>query len=464
MTKRTCAISIFLVLLIGFFCLYADDRQPYDIVLVVDKSLSMEEEIGVVKNFVRDSIIDETVQIGDNLVLIDFYGQAELLASIPINSQTDIDRAKQILASISLNQLHTYTDIGNAVDLAQVEIEKLGASERPKIIFVVTDGIQEAPPGSKYVAVDGTFSHALLEKASTIAKEGWKIQVIAIGSSAATKEFTERISGEYVEVSEEPTEAELELTVEEFEGIMTISQRPERLAIPATRENSLGFKLKSQGFKNDAVVTLKEIRLTTPVTQEYNVLNEPLTFTVPKEGEQDVAVKVNFPPVLAEGDYNADFQFIFDKGATFTPGIISLTLHVNTFFENNPLLLVLLIAGGVLLLALLIFLIVKIITSRGVRFRLKVEEAPLKAGKDVFKVSYGKWLYLNESYGRLSIIPKRSLRSIGRVYGIKGGLEFEPLREEQFVGLKKAKQNVLGQKITVKTQDSAILHVEFVKL
>jgi hypothetical protein len=167
---------------------------------------------------------------------------------------------------------------------------------------------------------------------------------------------------------------------------------------------------------------------------------------------------------MEPGDYSADLQFIFGGRNVFTPGTLSVNVHVNTFIENNLLLLVAIIAGGIIILGLLIFLIAKLIASRGVRFRLKVEEHPLKKGNDVFKVGFGKWLYLNESYSRLAIVPKRTLRSIGRVFGVKNGLEFEPLREERFIGIKKTKQNAFGQKITVKTENNELLHMEFIRV
>jgi hypothetical protein len=474
--------------------LTADERPAYDIILLVDKSISMDESknLEVVKNFMNSSILEDNVKIGDFLIIMDFWGQAEVVDSFDVETIADKQRAKSLIASIASSQRETNTDIGNAIDFAKAQIDVLACSSRPKIVLMVTDGIQEAPRFSKYFSPDGKFTNAFLAQATTIAKQGWKLQVIEIGGAknfmdtgAGTaggtkdamstdtggkretenlKETTEKMGGDYTGVSEEPTAEELAAATADLETRIDVIQPPQRLVVPASKMADLSLRLKGQGLTTDTTVVVREVRLTAASMQDQNVLQNPVLFTMPKDKETAFSTKVFIPATLTPGDYKADVQFYFEGGSAFYPKAFTVDLHVNNYIENNLPLLILLLAAGLLLLALIVFLIIKLITSSGTTFRLKVEEQPLKKGKDVFKVGTGKWLYLNESYGRLSIVPKRSLRSIGRVYGVKKGLEFEPLREEQFPGLKAAKQNALGRKITVKTQDSDILHVEFVKI
>jgi len=316
-------IMIGLVLLLWLAAvpaLFADERPPYDIVLVIDRSLSMEEEISTVKDFARNSIIDNNVQIGDYLVIIDFYGQAELLASFPVDSAADLDHAKQVLADVRVRPHDYYTDIGTAVDLAKAQVDKLGEPDKPKVILVITDGIQEAPPESQYYSPDGTFSHALLEKATTIAKEGWKIQVIDIGGTRMTRLFTESIGGEYSEVSEQPTEEELTQATSELTGIIQIADQPERLTVDADNQGTLSLTLESRGFSREVTVALAEVRLRTPAIEERDILTAPLIVDMPKDGEQTVTANLFFPTDMKPGDYQADVLFVFDDGPVFTPG------------------------------------------------------------------------------------------------------------------------------------------------
>lgn len=475
----------------GTLQMAADERPAYDVILLVDKSISMEESrnLDVVKEFMATSVIDQKVNIGDFLILMDFWGQAEVVDSFDIDTQADKERAKSLIQSIMSTKRETNTDIGNAIDVAKAQIDVLACSTRPKIVLMVTDGIQEAPRFSKYYSPDGKFTNAFLAQATTIAKKGWKIQMIEIGgakdflgasqTSQATdtgeksqasnlKETAERMGGEHTAVSEQPTVGELEEATANLETrIDVVSPRPGqrlRLVVPASKIADLSLRLKGEALANATPVVVREIRLTAASMQDQNVLQNPVQFMVSQDKETEFSTKVFIPATLAPGDYMADVQFYFENGAAFYPSNLGVDLHVNSYIENNLPLLILLLVGGLLLLAALVILLIRLILSSGTKFRLKVEEQPLKKGKDVFKVGAGKWLYLNESFGRLTIAPKRSLRSIGRVYGVKKGLEFEPLREEQFPGLKAGKQNVLGKKLTVKTQDSDTLHVEFIKL
>jgi hypothetical protein len=497
---KKCAIVFSVLMMVSIISaleIQADERPAYDIILIVDKSISMEESrnLKVVKDFLSSTILTENVKIGDFLILMDFWGDAEVVDSFTVASEADLARARSIISSIVSTPRETNTDIGNAIDIAKYQIDALACTSRPKIVLMVTDGYQEAPRFSKYYSPDHKFSNAFLDTATTIAKKGWKIEVIEIGGAknfmgaAATggqkgaetvqggaglkgpqeglKETTEQMGGQHKAVSEKPTVGELNQAVTGLTAMINVVQTPARLVVPGSKLVDLSFKVKGQSLTGPAVVVVKEVRIKSGTAiAEQNVLprNNPVQFTVPQEGETELKTQLAIPVTVPAGDYPTDVQFFFEGDNTFQPSAFTVDLHVNSFLENNLGLFIALLAAGLVVLALLVFLIVRLIVSSGVKFRLKVEEQPLKKGKDVFKVGYGKWLYLNESYGRLSIAPKRSLRSIGRVYGVKKGLEFEPLREEQFPGLKAAKQNILGHKITVKTQDSATLHVEFIKV
>ncbi len=471
----------------------ADERPPYDIILIIDKSISMEEShnLEVVKNFMANTIVNNNVKIGDFLIIMDFWGDAEVVDSFTVQSEADRARAKSIISSIVSTPRQTNTDIGNAVDIAKYQIDALACTDRPKIVLMVTDGYQEAPRFSKYYSPDHKFTNAFLDQATTIAKRGWKIEVIEIGGAEnfigaagqegaaaqggtalkgpdeGLKETTEQMGGRHKGVGEQTTEGELQQATAGLETRIDVVQPPARLTVPASKLAGISFKLKGTSLKGPVTVTVREVRIKSGTAiMEQNVLKglTPVQVTVPENGEASFKAQLQIPGTIPAGDYPTDVQFFFEGDNGFLPSALTVDLHVNSFLENNLALFIILLAAGLLVLALIVFLIIRLIASSGVKFRLKVDEQPLPKGKDVFKVGFGKWLYLNETYGRLMIAPKRSLRSIGRVYGVKKGLEFEPLREEQFPGLKAAKQNVLGRKLTIKTQDGVTLHVEFQKV
>ncbi len=67
-------------------------------------------------------------------------------------------------------------------------------------MLLITDGKQEAPPGTKYYSADGKFNHELLKHTKTIQKKGWKIEVLGIGKLNKAADIAEKLSGTYVEV------------------------------------------------------------------------------------------------------------------------------------------------------------------------------------------------------------------------------------------------------------------------
>ena len=69
----------------------ADDRiEPIDIIIALDKSLSMEEEIDAVVDYVNTRIVDDLLQNGDFFLVIGFYGET----IIPVSEYVKGDENK----------------------------------------------------------------------------------------------------------------------------------------------------------------------------------------------------------------------------------------------------------------------------------------------------------------------------------------------------------------------------------
>ena len=64
-------------------------KDNIDVVIALDKSLSMEHKVVAVKDWVNSFIIDQLLIKGDFLVVIAFYGKADLIIS-----QTDPERCR----------------------------------------------------------------------------------------------------------------------------------------------------------------------------------------------------------------------------------------------------------------------------------------------------------------------------------------------------------------------------------
>jgi Mg-chelatase subunit ChlD len=168
----------------------ADVRtEPIDVIVALDKSLSMVEEIGAVVEYVNTYIIDQLLIPGDYFLVLAFYGRTEIPVAMRITGDADKQKAKQAVAALAANG--RFTDIGNALDVLGAELAKLPEQNRRKHLLLITDGIQEAPPASRYYSRDGKFTHEFLQSTKTIQKQGWKIEILGIGTHAGAGELAE---------------------------------------------------------------------------------------------------------------------------------------------------------------------------------------------------------------------------------------------------------------------------------
>jgi hypothetical protein len=164
----------------------ADKRtENIDMFVVLDRSLSMYQHVGgvkkidAVKEYATRELIDGQLILGDFLEVIGFYGKTEVLVSQLVQTEADRAAVKRIINGL-VEDGH-FTDIGNALDALRTEVEKRESSGRLKHILLITDGIQEAPPTSKYYSKDGSFNHEFLENTKTSRRRAGRYSCSASG-------------------------------------------------------------------------------------------------------------------------------------------------------------------------------------------------------------------------------------------------------------------------------------------
>jgi hypothetical protein len=138
-----------------------DRTSNIDVILLVDKSLSMVDAEDAVKKYAAGKIIGPVLMPGDRLIIETFYGKIDRLYSGTIRSEEDKPAIVRSLNGILPDG--RFTDIGAALDRAKADLEELGAPERPKYVLLLTDERQEAPAGTKYYAPDYRLSHPALQ-------------------------------------------------------------------------------------------------------------------------------------------------------------------------------------------------------------------------------------------------------------------------------------------------------------
>jgi hypothetical protein len=131
-----------------------------DMILLLDKSLSMAPFFGKVKEYAAGEVLGPILIPGDRLVVELVYGRVQRLTSVTIGSEED--KAQAIRAIREVKADGHYTDLGAALDAAKRDLDELGQPDRPKYVLLLTDERQEPPAGSPYQTKDYKLEHPAL--------------------------------------------------------------------------------------------------------------------------------------------------------------------------------------------------------------------------------------------------------------------------------------------------------------
>lgn len=153
-----------------------------DVVLLVDKSLSMAGAEAEAKRYIAGEVLGPLLMPGDRLIIEAFYGKVDRLYAGTIRSDEDKAAAIRLVAGIVADG--RFTDIGSALDVAAKDLAELGAPERAKYVLLITDERQEAPLGSKYYSPDFKVVHPALTYTKRVEKAGFRVITVGFGVAA----------------------------------------------------------------------------------------------------------------------------------------------------------------------------------------------------------------------------------------------------------------------------------------
>lgn len=428
----------------------ADQRtEPMDIIVALDKSLSMKGKIESVIAYANEYLIDQLLIPGDYFLVVAFYGKTEIPVALRIEGEADKQRAKQAIARLKADG--RFTDIGNALDVLGSEVEKLGDNKRRKYLLLLTDGIQEAPPGSKYYSPDGTFSHAYLENTKTIQKKGWKIHILGIGTHEEAKRLAENLAAGFSQVSEAPTKEELIRQTQGFLAGIELVSGPQLAAFDPLGRGRIRFGLQSKGTREPQELRIAAVLLETPQGREQNILRAPVALTVPPDGILEAALPVRLSPRLPPGDYQTALQFQFEGQRRFEPVAMTVSFRVQSLLAGFWYWMLAAAAVIALIVVLLILMAARLRKIR-VRFRLVVEGRKSSRQEKAFTIVEGRPLFLDQDEDGVRIADARSAASIARLAAIPDGIRLTVLKPERFVKLRSVPQNVLDFDLRIRTE------------
>jgi von Willebrand factor type A domain len=438
--------------------LLADVRtQNIDIMVALDKSLSMEHKINAVKDWVNSYLIDQVVIPGDYLDIVAFYGKADVIVHQTIRNDADKAAVKKIISGIRGNG--RFTDIGNALDVLKAQIATKEKDGRDKYVLLLTDGIQEAPPTSKYYSPDGKFNHEFLANTKTIQQKGWKVMILGIGTETAAKDLATALSSQYTEITGKLSSGALTQSAGGLFGDVTV-QGPITVApVGSDGSSSLSFTLKPSVMQGgEATVTVSRVDARIGSAPASPILTTPMTITVKKGQEKQARVPVKFPPGLPSGSGTATLSFAFPPGQGFSPSSFDISFKVKGWVENNTIPLGAGVVLAVLLIVALILLLRRATGGGPLAFLVLVDDSPLS--ETPMSLGPGHELFLNELEGSFSLISKRNARSLARFFVRDNKLGMGVLKADRFPKLAEVPADVRGQSFVLKTENGRKLDLE----
>jgi len=437
----------------------ADTRtENIDVVVALDRSRSMEKKVEAVKSYVATYLIDQVLIPGDHFIVVAFYGKADLIISQTIGGDVDKKAAKSVIAKIRGNG--RFTDIGNALDALRQQVDPLENDGRKKFILLLTDGIQEAPPTSKYYSKDGKFNHAFLANTKTIQQKGWKIQILGIGTDTAARDLARELEGSYAEIKDALSVDSLLSGTEGLFGKIGLEGSVVVSPIPASGASALSFVLKAVGYKEEARVNVDAIAARIGASPAAGILDAPFAFSIRASGTTRVTIPVRFPRDLPPGPTPATLSFSFAAGERFTPSELSVTLGVKGWVGNNLILLIAAAVALIVVAVLAVLLIRRLVRGSPIRFTVTIAGEPAAPG--LVSLAAGRELLLNETGGAFSLVPKRNARSLARFRAKGRALTMEILKADRFPKLTEAPAEARGKSFVLRSENGEKLTMKVV--
>jgi len=454
---------IWAILLLGLAAVHvpADKRtEPMDVIIALDKSLSMEDKIKAEIAYVNDYLIDQLLIPGDYFLVVAFYGKTEIPVAMRINDEADKRKAKTAIAKLAGDG--RFTDIGNALDVLGAEVQKLGDPGRKKYLLLLTDGIQEAPKTSKYYSPDGKFTHAFLENTKIIQKKGWKIHILGVGTHEQAMALAQDLAAEYSQVSETPTKEEFIAKTQDFLASIALTQGPLFEPVDALGRSRLRFTLRSTGYTQPREVRIGQILLSLPGSKELGILPSPITLSVPPDALLDSTLRVRLVPRPPAGDYSGTLQFQFAGEGSFSPVAMPVSFQVQSLiagYWSGYWYWFLIAVAVVALIAALIVLLAGRQRKVKVRFRPVLEGRRGSRQEKSITIAEGAPLFLELSEGGIRFARAKSEDSLARLAAIQKGIRMTVLKPERFVRLRTIPQNVLNAEFKIRTEGKKELTV-----
>ena len=447
-------LLIFIIFMISLSA-FSDERDDnIDIFILLDKSLSMENNIEEVKKYISSYIIDNIVIKGDRLLIINFYGKTENFVDTLVEDNEIKNKLKSKITEVKADG--RFTDIGSALDrLTEAAGEE---TERIRYMLLITDGKQEAPPGTRYYSPDGSFNHELLKHTKTIQKKGWKIEVLGIGKLNRAADIAEKLSGTYVEV-EKADAGDLAEKTSDLLTVISVKGKPEIEKLNRKNESVINIKVVSSNTEEKKEIVIKSI-IFSAGSSRYEMLQSPFSFEVEAGTENIIEIPVKIRSEINPGKISGTVEFFYSSENILTPSLFDTELEKSKGI--SPAMIY--IPSGIIILILLLMILRKILPSGGKEkdrgFEVFIDNEKISELPYILKNNEKLFLVINRA-GEFSLSRIKSAFARGYLIRTGNRIDFKILDSKLFPDFKDKIDNIIGKSVNIKMNSGKLLKLLF---
>ena len=342
-----------LLILVALLAFVSMSAEEMDMIVLLDVSESMFPYFDDTVNFLLKDIVDEHLEYGDGFHLISFSGTPEREIYRVITSTDDMEA---VLARIMLlHPLGKHTDLLFALDYLYDYVLELPLSTA-KNILILTDGIQDPPPGSIYPSTTDAEREAnraaVVETATALKREGWKVRLIEFprGEESLDEEDENDLF--------KPMAETLDIDVVKYhsgEEISHTATGAPSLEFPGDLGkvgSSVSVSFKVRNYRDEAVI----LKLEKIQSRGNNILSEPVQLKVDKQSDGTLTTRLDLSG-FEPGEYLLEIELLFSDDLRIYPrrGNLSFTLvESNLARLRLPAIVVVIAAAAILLLIFVI--------------------------------------------------------------------------------------------------------------
>ncbi len=329
-----------------------------DLVVMVDTSTSMFPYFDELMNYLIQDLMTAKLHDGDTFHLLSFASTPEEELSLDMGSD---EAARKAFGRLLLLQpLGRYTDLIAA--LLYLDRYVRGLPEiNPKTILILTDGVHDPPPGSPYRGTPDQIRAKLEEVVGNLKKGGWTVHILKVPPKpVAGEEGLESYLPDIARILDVPivpyqSEDKTHVTGQ-IMGFPTL-EFPPALGKVGSRFRA---PFRVQNFKNEPLI----VNLSGVESDGVEMLERPVSITVPPMATARLDVPIELPSSLAPGEYRKIFTLSFDEDLRISPteGELSFTYRGASgisFSGVNPTIILYIVvaaaaAAGIVLLILFV--------------------------------------------------------------------------------------------------------------